>query len=89
MLAVILVTFGLTWWKLREVPLLVIGQPTTTGAMQQDREAPFFEGRGIVDRPGGVGGEEENVGQVFSQRESRQYATLPVTQRVNKAKSHE
>lgn len=52
LLAVILVTFGLTWWKLREVPLLVIGQPTTTGAMQQDREAPFFEGlAGATDLP--------------------------------------
>lgn len=42
LLAVILVVFGVSWFKLRQVPLLVIGQPTTTGALQQDREAPFF-----------------------------------------------
>ncbi|MGI9132545.1 MAG: TRAP transporter substrate-binding protein [Rhodoferax sp.] len=41
---VILVTFGYAWWRLDEVPLLVIGQPSSTGIMQQEREAPFFEG---------------------------------------------
>ncbi|HPB76225.1 MAG TPA: TRAP transporter substrate-binding protein DctP [Chromatiaceae bacterium] len=34
--------FALSWVVLDEIPLVVIGQPTTTGLMQEAKEAPFF-----------------------------------------------
>lgn len=39
----IAVVFLAGWWRLDEIPLVVIGQPSNTGLMQQQREAPFFE----------------------------------------------
>jgi TRAP-type C4-dicarboxylate transport system substrate-binding protein len=42
-LVAITAAFLLGWWHLDEIPLVVIGQPSTTGLMQRQREAPFFE----------------------------------------------
>lgn len=38
----VMAVFATSWVTLRQVPLTVIGQPTTTGLLQQQREAPFF-----------------------------------------------
>ena len=35
--------FAYAWQQLDEIPLLVVGQPTTTGTIQKAREAPFFD----------------------------------------------
>jgi len=42
LLIFIVSAFVYTWKKLDEIPLLVIGQPSSTGTIQQKREAPFF-----------------------------------------------
>lgn len=42
-LLAILAAFIVAWSNFRIVPLVVIGQPTSTGAMQQQKERPFFE----------------------------------------------
>jgi hypothetical protein len=35
-------TFTLAWRHFNQIPLLVIGQPSTTGLLQRDKEQPFF-----------------------------------------------
>ena len=42
LLAAIVVAFVLAWQRLNEIPLAVIGQPSSTGVLQQQKEAPFF-----------------------------------------------
>ena len=34
--------FTLAWQHFNQIPLLVIGQPSTTGLLQRDKEQPFF-----------------------------------------------
>ena len=34
--------FALAWRHFNQIPLLVIGQPTTTGLLQHEKEKPFF-----------------------------------------------
>jgi len=41
-LILILSTFVYFWKQFDEIPLFVIGQPSSTGTIQQKREAPFF-----------------------------------------------
>lgn len=36
--------FAVAWVRLERIDLFVVGQPTSTGALQKTREAPFFEG---------------------------------------------
>lgn len=43
LLVAILTVFGVAWSEFRVVPLVVIGQPTSTGLMQQAKEQPFIE----------------------------------------------
>lgn len=38
----IILAFSIAWVSFREIPLLVIGQPTSTGLMQNSKEEPFF-----------------------------------------------
>lgn len=40
----ITVVFAIAWVKYREIPLTVIGQPASTGLLQNTKEAPFFRG---------------------------------------------
>ncbi len=40
---VLLAIFSMTWIRLREIPINVVGQPSLTGAIQQRLEQPFFE----------------------------------------------
>lgn len=40
----IAMVFTIAWVRYREVSLLVIGQPTSTGLLQSAKEAPFFSG---------------------------------------------
>lgn len=42
LLVAIAAAFLVGWWYLDEIPLVVIGQPSSAGAMQAEREAPFF-----------------------------------------------
>ena len=39
---IIAVLFILSWLQLNEIELLVIGQPSSTGLLQSEKEAPFF-----------------------------------------------
>lgn len=39
---IIAVAFISSWLELNEIELLVIGQPSSTGLLQHDKEAPFF-----------------------------------------------
>ena len=41
-LVAIATVFALAWRHFNEIPLLVIGQPSTTGLLQRDKEQPFF-----------------------------------------------
>ena len=43
LMASLVAAFVYAWQQLDEIPLLVVGQPTTTGTLQQAREAPFFD----------------------------------------------
>lgn len=43
LLAVIAAAFLFAWRLLDEIPLLVIGQPSSSGLLQQRKEAPFFQ----------------------------------------------
>lgn len=43
LLLVIVALFIVAWRQLDEVPLVVIGQPSASGTLQQLKEAPFFE----------------------------------------------
>lgn len=38
------VVFSFLWIEYKQVPLRVVGQPTTTGLLQNAKEAPFFNG---------------------------------------------
>ena len=38
----IMLAFVLAWQHLNEIPLAVVGQPSSTGVLQQQKEAPFF-----------------------------------------------
>lgn len=40
--AAIATVFALAWRHFNEIPLLVIGQPSTTGLLQREKEQPFF-----------------------------------------------
>ncbi len=40
---VITTSFTLAWRHFNQIPMLVIGQPTTTGLLQREKEKPFFE----------------------------------------------
>lgn len=42
LLLLIVLIFSAAWIRYREIPLLVIGQPTSTGLMQGVKEEPFF-----------------------------------------------
>ncbi len=39
----ILAAFFFSWVSFREIPMVVIGQPTSTGQMQRYKEVPFFQ----------------------------------------------
>lgn len=43
LLLVIVAVFVAAWRRLDEIPLVVIGQPSSSGALQQVMEAPFFQ----------------------------------------------
>ena len=40
--AAITTLFSLAWQHFNQIPLLVIGQPSTTGLLQREKEKPFF-----------------------------------------------
>ncbi len=44
LLAALVAGFALAWRQLNQIPLLVVGQPSVTGPLQRDNEAPFFVG---------------------------------------------
>ena len=44
LLAALVASFALAWRQLNQIPLLVVGQQSMTGALQRDKEAPFFAG---------------------------------------------
>ncbi|MBU6355022.1 MAG: TRAP transporter substrate-binding protein DctP, partial [Cyanobacteria bacterium REEB498] len=44
LLAALVAGFALAWRQLNQIPLLAVGQPSVTGPLQRDREAPFFAG---------------------------------------------
>ncbi|MEI6615251.1 MAG: TRAP transporter substrate-binding protein DctP [Cyanobium sp. ELA507] len=44
LLALLVAGFALAWRQLNQIPLLVVGQPSVTGPLQRDKEAPFFAG---------------------------------------------
>lgn len=43
LLLVIVAVFVAMWRRLDEIPLVVIGQPSASGTLQREKEAPFFE----------------------------------------------
>lgn len=43
LLLVIVAVFVAAWRRLDEIPLVVIGQPASSGALQNAKEAPFFQ----------------------------------------------
>lgn len=43
LLLVLIAIFVAAWWKLEEIPLVVIGQPSSTGTLQSLKEVPFFQ----------------------------------------------
>jgi TRAP-type C4-dicarboxylate transport system substrate-binding protein len=43
-------SFAIAWFAFEEIPLVVLGQPTTTGKVQSELEEPFF--RALNDKSG-------------------------------------
>ena len=46
LMAGLLSAFAVAWQRLDQIPLLVLGQPTSSGRIQQQKEAPFFNALG-------------------------------------------